>query len=198
MSSAEDEEGDWEIEGRVRLEREDWLHAWPHVPQFRTIWQYVLFMPLSFVLIVVGSPVPWRSWLSYAPWAVASVPLAAFAVWAYRNHWATGLFTRVGRQQIVYAFDAEGMRVSSGSGALRFPWAAIFRAIETPQAFLVFVQSSQFFVMPKRAFAPDDLSELAELLASVPKRRSRIVEAIVVWLVVCALLLLLLEILQNK
>src|SRR5688572_30468386 len=106
MASLSAGDEDWEIEGRVRLQEKDYLHAWFYVPQFRTIWQYLLFLPFSFVLIVAGSPVPWRHWLSYAPWMVASVPIAVLAAWAYRGHWATASFARVGPREIVYRFDA--------------------------------------------------------------------------------------------
>ena len=50
MDSAQDDDEDWEIECRVRLEETDYLHAWFYVPEFRTLWQYLLFLPFGFAL----------------------------------------------------------------------------------------------------------------------------------------------------
>jgi hypothetical protein len=169
------------------------------VPEFRTIWQYLLFLPFGFVLIVLGSPVPWRQWLSYAPWMVASLPIGVLAAWAYRNHWATASFKRVGPQQIVYCFDSKGLRVSSSFGKERHAWDGLLGSVETPRAFLVFFQSSQFLLVPKRSFAAPELVEVAELLATMPKRAggSRVLRAVGVWFLVCALFLALFEILRS-
>jgi len=191
---------DWEIEGRVRLDTEDYLHAWFYAPEFRTIWHYVLFLPFGFALIVVGSPVPWRQWLAYAPGMIAAVPLAALAIWAYRNHWAATSFARVGPQQIVFRFDSGGLQVRSNLGRQSFAWDALLGSVETPRPFLLLCGTARFFVVPKRAFSADDLADVAEVLATIPKRTSspRLLRTIGVWALVCALFLVLFEIVRSR
>jgi hypothetical protein len=190
---------DWEIEGRVRLETADYLHAWFYAPEFRTSWQYLVFLPFSFLLIVVGSPVPPRQWLSYAPWMLASLPIGVLAAWAYRNHWASTSFARVGPQQIVYCFDSEGLRVSSSVGKYHLAWDELLNSIETPRAFLVFFQRSQFLLVPKRSFTATEVVEVTELLATMPRRAGgrRVLRTVGVWLLVCVLVLVLFELFQS-
>ena len=99
MDSVPDGDEAWEIEGRVRLETADYLHAWFYVPEFRTIWQYLLFLPFGSVVMVVGSPVPWRSWLSVAPWMLGPPDFSHFSRF-YDPDAATG--SRVGTEHSFY------------------------------------------------------------------------------------------------
>lgn len=194
----DDEDEGPEIEVRVRLQLEDYLHAWFYVPSFRTVWQYILFMPIGFALIVVGSPAPWRESLSFAPWVVASVVIGVVAAWLYRNYWAGASFNRVGPRQIVYRFDPDGMEVSSSFGTQLYPWDEMVGAVESPRALLVFLHRSQFFLVPKRSFSEPELAEVAELLATIPRRSGgkRILRAVGIWFFVCAVILTLLEVLR--
>jgi len=200
MSTEQEEDDDWVIEGRVRLDTADYLQAWFYVPEFRTIWMYLLFLPFGFALMVVGSPLPWRSWLSDAPWMLGAVPIGAVAAWVYRQHWAAASFARIGPQQISYRFDAEGLQVSSSRDRRSLKWAALSGSTETRHAFLVFLTGSQFFLMPKRAFSADDLPELAQLLGAIPKRatRGRALRTFGIWLLGCAFFLLLFEFLSSR
>lgn len=188
---ADDEDDDWEIEGRVRLEPADYLHAWFYVPGFRVIWQYLLFVPFSFVLIALGSPRPWRHWLVDAHWTVAALALSVLGAWAFRQYWATASFARVGPRQISYCFDPEGLQVDSSFGKQRYAWDQLMTSVATPRAFLVFLNRAQFLLVPRRTFTATEVAEVAELLATLPSRRAagrrRLLRLASVWLLACAL-----------
>jgi hypothetical protein len=67
---------------------------------------------------------------------------------------------------IHYCIHDDGMDVASVKRSGWIPWEGFREAIETPSAFLVFLEKDQHYLLPKRCFAAaDDIDGLRRLLA---------------------------------
>jgi hypothetical protein len=202
MAVPEDEaDEEWEsLEGRTRLSEADFLEAWWHVPGFKTLWWYVLFLPFGSIVMVVGSPVPGRQYLSTVPWVLCGTVLLGAGVWLFRRHWAASQFTRIGSRQMTFGLDEVGLSVDSSFGEQRYAATSLRGCVETPQAFLVYTTPAHFVLIPKRAFAAGDQQALAELLRGLSKRSPsplRLGRMVTTWVVVCAVFLALFAFLDR-
>lgn len=67
---------------------------------------------------------------------------------------------------IHYCIHGDGMDVASVKRSGWIPWEGFREAIETPSAFLVFLEKDQHYLLPKRCFAAaGDVDGLRRLLA---------------------------------
>lgn len=70
-----------------------------------------------------------------------------------------------------YCFHDDGIDIGSSKKAGWIPWEAFQDAVETPSAFLIFLEADQHYLIPKRFFTdPADTNALRQLLAGVTKK----------------------------
>ena len=55
---------------------------------------------------------------------------------------------------IHYCFHHDGMDVSSVKRSGWLPWEAFQDSVETPSSFLLFLEKGEYYLLPKRCFAP--------------------------------------------
>jgi len=67
-------------------------------------------------------------------------------------------------QHLLIGDEAIEVETNVSRGEMR--WQGFQKAYETTDVFLLFLSPVSFFLLPKRAFAPDDLDKLREVLRS--------------------------------
>ena len=70
-----------------------------------------------------------------------------------------------------YCFHDDGIDIGSSKKAGWIPWEAFQDAVETPSAFLIFLEADQHYLIPKRFLTnPADINALRQLMAAVTKK----------------------------
>lgn len=104
---------------------------------------------------------------------VGALPLFAFPAlrrWAARRHWRS----RADRDDKVdWQFSDEGIHTRTPSSTSMLHWPAIVRAVEQPDAVLLYLNSLMFLYLPREAFDPDDLDDFHALVRSKVARVDR-------------------------
>lgn len=200
MAHAEIEDSDWKVAGRARLSREDFLDAWPYVPEFQHLWLYVGFLPLGALIATFCSPVPpAEMWRGQWPLLLLGIPLCAGWAWWNRHVWAESSVQRVGPREVGFVFDEDGLHVRHSSGHHHYEWAELPRPIETKRSLLLYISPKLIVLLPQRAFSADDWAEVVSLLRDQPERRSPpkgYARIVLIWIAVCAAVLSLFELLR--
>lgn len=76
--------------------------------------------------------------------------------------------------RIVYAFSAEGFKVSDAKSSADIDWATILRAAESKHSFHLFFHRSLFHTIPKRCFdEPEKIPQLRSLLKQWLGKKAR-------------------------
>jgi hypothetical protein len=117
-------------------------------------------------------------WISFATgdtqpwWLIAGVAImlgpAAQAAQA-RNEFKKGRRLQV-ESSLIFSDDGLTGRSSLGEGNLK--WDAISSLVESKRFILLLLAPRMFYILPKRAFAPEQLAEFRELLArKLPQKK---------------------------
>lgn len=192
----DDDADDLVLEARARLSEADFFAAFHHVPGLR-VWRAWLWMqPIGALLFLVASPMPAsRSWPYALVMAAATLPFALLVGWL-RRRWAAEAFGAFGPRQVVFRFDADGFEVESSATRERHRWTRLEGLVETEQALLLFPSASRLCLLPWRALEIADAERLKALVRASVRRGAPgtpWLKPLLIWLVVCAALLLLLS-----
>ena len=190
----DDDDDDFELEARVRLSEADFFAAFHHVPGLR-VWRAWLWMlPIGALLFLVASPMPAsRAWPYALVMAGATLPFALLVAWL-RRRWAVEAFGAFGPRQICFRIDEAGFEVESSAVRERHSWSRLAGAVETEQALLLFPGSNRLCLLPWRALEVADAEQLKALVRAQVRRgapRTPWLKPLLIWLAVCAALLLL-------
>lgn len=199
LSADEEEEDDADViflEARVRLSEGDFFAAFDHVPGLR-VWRAWLWMqPIGALLFLVGSPLPMsRSWLPALGMAAGALPLALFVSWL-RRRWAAEAFGVFGPRQICFRFDTDGFEVESNAARERHAWRRLEGVVETERALLLFPTANRLCLLPWRTLEAAEAEQLKALVRANVRRGAPStpwLKPLLIWLAVCAVLLLLLD-----
>jgi len=89
--------------------------------------------------------------------------LAALVTWNARRQFRQA---ENDLRPIHYCVHDDGMDVASVKRSGWIPWEGFREAIETPSAFVIFLEKDQHYLLPKRCFAAaDDVDGMRRLLA---------------------------------
>ena len=77
--------------------------------------------------------------------------------------WAKQALTNIGGRT-TFRFDDYGFTSESSLRQHRLAWAGLARSLETPRAFIVYTTPGSLLIVPKRAFADDEVARLSVLL----------------------------------
>jgi len=166
------------IVGRAQLTPDDFTAVWAALPQNRR-----LFVRLGSWVVLIGMFWFVRGLLDPAaaseplPWTMLLVPgvmVVGFPLilWRSRNAWGKNAVAELrGNEGVEYRFDAAGFSFSAPGRQVQHAWSALYRCLETAQAFAIYTGPAAVIVVPKRAFAADDQARLVSLLpTAVPNR----------------------------
>lgn len=67
-------------------------------------------------------------------------------------------------------FGNEGFIIENERGSRKWPWQQIISFMESPHFFHVYFDARSFFIVPKDAFAGDDVHEARKILAANIKK----------------------------
>jgi hypothetical protein len=89
--------------------------------------------------------------------------------------------------------SSSGIAISDSNGQSTSKWTAFIRYAETKNLFVLFYRPNLCHTVPKRAFAPEDLSRFREILQqSVPVQRGKNthLRILVYWVILLAAMFL--------
>jgi hypothetical protein len=108
---------------------------------------------------------------SGSQWAPSGAVFGFLCVWAFiapklgARKILRGL-VKAGDNQVLYRFDAEGGTIRASGSSTTFAYRVLTRVRESPTTLLLTVGTASTSIVPKRAFSPDDLARLQQLLAA--------------------------------
>ena len=74
------------------------------------------------------------------------------------------------RDQFTVSFNDDEMRLSTERGSKSWPWKAFSSFIESPHFFHLYFDARSFFIIPKEAFADEEVHQARRLLKSKIQR----------------------------
>jgi hypothetical protein len=126
----------------------------------------VVFGGLAVLLAILSLPylVPVALELALAVALLSGYASVPFAWLTLRSRWQM-----VEQPVEVFADDA-GLHFTHGVVDLDIPWAEIDRLRENRSSFFVMASQARVYIIPKRAFDPNELEAFRQLVASSTKR----------------------------
>lgn len=114
--------------------------------------------------------------------------LGLFATVAYNapEHIASRWYQRTPpkARAVTYTLGPQGLVIVSELSREFHPWAKLNAVGEAPDTFMIWLDEKLFVVVPKRAFAPEDVARVSELLRSrLGEKQSEPRPLIPIWLV---------------
>jgi hypothetical protein len=146
--------------GSCTLSLDDFTHAIRHEPRTR--------LTLRWACVAGAVSLPLGVWLMTTPafgWGLGSFVLgvACFAAYNFPEQAAARWFAKTPREarSVRYTLSAAGLIVVSDAAHQSHAWRSLEGFYEAPAVFLVWVSSRSFLIVPKRAFAPEQLPRIA-------------------------------------
>lgn len=68
------------------------------------------------------------------------------------------------KDRLKVSFDSQHMFIENEQGSRNWPWTAFSSMIESPYFFYLYFDSRSFFIIPKEAFAPEEINEVRKFL----------------------------------
>lgn len=68
------------------------------------------------------------------------------------------------KDRLKVSFEPQHMFIENGNGSRSWPWKAFSSMIESPYFFHLYFDSRSFFIVPKNAFDPEQISEARKIL----------------------------------
>lgn len=165
----------------VELTEGDFRAVWSVLPRNRRALIQLVFslsaIPVFWLMVAVLDPLGWSGLMSW-PVVTGSFVfgvLGAFGLWQRRFMWAqTAAKQTRNAGGVEFRFDSVGVALMAGGEPSQHEWSSLYRCVETADVFAIFTAPAMVMAVPKRAFAPDELTRLrALLLKYVPQRASR-------------------------
>jgi hypothetical protein len=149
--------------GSCDLSLADFTHAIRHEPRTRVL------LRSANALGVVATPL--GVWLMTTPrfgtgLAVFVLGIACFAAHNAPDQAAARWFSKTPRaaRSVRYTLSGSGFIVVSDAARQAYPWRALWGYHQAPEAFLLWVSSRSFLIVPKRAFESQQLPRIAARL----------------------------------
>lgn len=149
--------------GQCRLGLEDFAHAVRNEPRTARLLQAALgfgaLAALAGMLCLSGRH-------RVLGWSLLGVGITTFAAHHLPDSIAQRWFAKLpaAARLVKYTFGPSGLIVTSELAREVHAWAALVGYREVPDSFLIWVSSKHFLIVPKRAFAADDLPRASALL----------------------------------
>lgn len=101
------------------------------------------------------------------------LPFFLGLVWYFRRVQAKTVLASKSEMDLTHSYelDSDGYRISSHNSASRATWSTLYTFQETADAFLLFQNPTVRIIIPKRAFAANDIPRIQKLLAACVHRR---------------------------
>ncbi len=152
------------IVGHTRFTRDDFLNARRSLPGARAP---LALLPMALVFTLFGYFASREGGVSAS---ILMTPIVfclvfVFVVWNGTRRWADNVFTELrGDRDVTFRFDRYGLAVETSKRQAKMAWEVLHRALPTKFAFLVYTSPNTLEVVPKRAFAAEDLETLRRWL----------------------------------
>lgn len=151
--------------GACLLTLADFSHAIAHEPRTRRFVRAALALGLC----LAGAGVTLLALHRTLQGAVL-LGLGLFATIAYNapEHIASRWYQRTPpkARAVKYTLNPQGLVIVSELSKEFYPWAKLYALGEAPDTFMIWRDEKLFVVMPKRAFAPDDVARASKLLSA--------------------------------
>lgn len=151
------------IFGRCSLVLDDFVHAIRHEPRTRSVLRWATLggavsTPLGVWLLTTPRLWPGLAALVFGLgcFAAHNAPEHAAARW-YRQ-------TPARARQMRFTLNPEALIVTTELSSRAYPWASLLGQHQAPLAFLVWIDARSFLIVPKRAFEPEQLQDVAARL----------------------------------
>jgi hypothetical protein len=151
--------------GSSSLTLSDFAHAIRHEPRTRTLLRWATTIGaagtgLGIWLLATADVVPGASALVLG--------LSCFAAHNAPDQAASRWFQKTPREarSLRYTVSADELIVISDVSRRAYPWHTLEGYHEAPESFLLWVNQRSFLIVPKRAFAEQDVAKVAARLAS--------------------------------
>jgi hypothetical protein len=151
--------------GSHSLTLADFAHAIRHEPRTRTLLRWATAIGVAGTGLGI--------WLITTPDVVTGATalvlgLSCFAAHNAPDHAAARWFhkTPPAARSLRYTVNAGELIVVSEMSRHAYPWQAFEGYHEAPESFLLWVNHSSFLILPKRAFAPEDVAKIASRLST--------------------------------
>ncbi len=149
--------------GECRLGLDDFAHAVRQEPRTRQLVQ------LATLLGALALPAGlWLLSRGRTRWGAlgCGLGLLGFAAYHLPDQIARRWFARTppAARRVKYTLNAQGLIVTSELSRERHDFASLYGYQQVPESFLIWVSARLFVIVPKRAFAPEDLPRVSERL----------------------------------
>jgi YcxB-like protein len=155
------------INGSIAIDEADLLQGINALSAyFRLRWFFVASLVVMAAGLVVSGAVG-----SGGPWFPSGALYSFLCVWAFvapklaARRILRGL-VKAGDNQVLYRFDAEGGTIRASGSTSTFAYRVLTRVRESRTTLLLTVGTGSTAIVPKRAFSPDDLARLQQVLAA--------------------------------
>lgn len=155
------------ITARVTLTTEDFISVWLALPQIRR-----LIFSLGYLVFGV-TLVAWSGLgdehhhygIAAATVVLGSVSLI-IGLRRGRVNWARNSLEMLrGDEGVEFTFDETRLTMIAPGREVHLDWTLVLMHLETPTAFVLYTGPQSLILVPKRAFAPDEPSQLRALFA---------------------------------
>jgi hypothetical protein len=152
------------IVGKADVIEADLAHAVTHLPGSKRGWLAPAITAAVMVTLWVLNGSDWR-----AQTLTVLLPMAFVVVMTtyfqrgIGRAWAKQALSNIGGPT-TFRFDDYGFTCESSLRQHRLAWAGLARSLETPQAFVVYTTPGTVLIVPKRAFADDEVVRVSALL----------------------------------
>lgn len=163
------------IVGEADVTEADLLQVAKALPGSKRPWLVPAIIAVGMVPLLVLNGPDWRArTLTVLLPAAFVIIMTVYFQRGIGRAWAKQALTNIGGST-TFRFDDYGFAAESSLRQHRLAWAGLARALETPQAFLVYTTPGTVLIVPKRAFADDEVLRLSgwlrERITPVPVRK---------------------------
>jgi hypothetical protein len=152
------------IVGEVDVVEADLAQVATHLPGSKGRWLVPVMIAVGMVplWILNGSNVRGQALTVVLPLLFVIIMTTYFQR-GFGRAWAKQALSNIGGPT-TFRFDDYGFTSESSLRQHRLAWASLARSLETPQAFVVYTTPGTMLIVPKRAFADDEVIRVSALL----------------------------------
>ncbi len=140
---------------------------------YRLRWFILLAFLAMLGALRATATVPVQQWGAYA------AIFGLFCVWVFFSPRLAArkllrVLVKAGDNQVLYRFDAEGGTVRASGATTTFAYRVLTRVRESRATLFLTIGAGSTSLVPKRAFSPEDLARLRQLLAANVKKIEKV------------------------
>ncbi len=187
------------------------MAAYQHSPQSKGFkskqWLAGAVLPFFMILVWWAGAHSTRdapNWSLILPLAFVSPAFMFLFFRNLRTHAAKNMLAELGwKEGLEFRLDPQRFSFCASGREVNVEWQALTRSLEIPNAYLIYTTPRLAVIMPKRAFAPEELPRVHELLQRrVPQKELRSVarprRLVITWLVLMVLFLAIWQFVEMK